>query len=609
MNKALSYWFRTILASLLIVATLVGVLRPVPAHAIANPDTAPSVNAVYGFTFSDGSVGFLIDYTLNYAVLPTETATAAYLGVFIDTDNVTQLRSVAPYAFHTNGYGQGVMWIAFTAAEVAANNINSSNISAYRIWLTGNPTLTWPADPPKTIAGIDIWTTTSASGMLALRVLYYADVFELAWSIDMIQATSVGNRLTTTGASYFTNVIPGLRTLAPDAFSDSSVTPGINNINYSGSFGAVATGAIIAGSPVTLIDGSNILNATGAGTFVLTLNNGTTGNISNGTGTISSSPSDLSAGTNTITVTAPGTLTANVTLSTTQARKDASNNGTGLDARPVAALFGIPAGALTTIIWVILGVVAAAGAAFGITRTDIPSSGSGVGGAATLIFGIWILGGGLIGVVDTTFVAGVLMACGAFIGYVMFFRSGGDIGRTVMFLAFMFIVTAMAGGIVEGYSPIATTTLSADISATATTINVPSTVGFPSHGILVIGSERIAYHSTTATQFRGTFWKPLVRGSSGTTAEAHLSGSGVRQIETSMFNDTLDYSIALLTDSSGAMAFITVPLALWSLLLMIITIPIAFIGTGAVWITLVWAVIGLGLIVSVLVAMAGGRRI
>jgi hypothetical protein len=609
LKKALAYGFRTTLAALLVVAMVIGVLRPVSVSAIADPTTAPAVNAVYGFTFSDGSVGFLVDYTLNYAVLPTETATASYLVVFIDTDGTTQLRSVAPYAFHTLGYGRGTAWISFSAAEVATLNITSANITNYRVWLTGNPTLTWATNPPKTIAGVDSWTTTSADGMLALRVLYYADSFELAWSIDMIQSTALGNRLTTTGESYFDNVITGLRTLAPDAYANTSVLPGQNGIDYTTSFGAVAAGAIISGSPVTMTSGINTLNATGTGVFTITLANGTTGNITNGTGNMSSYPEDLTAGTNTVTVTANGTLIARVALVNTQTLMDTSTSGTGLDASPTAALFGIPTGAMTTFIWVIFGVVVAAAAAFGITRSDIPSTGSGVGGAATLVFGIWIVGGGLIGVVDTTFIAGILMACGAYVGYILFFKSGGDIGRTVMFLAFMLIVTAMAGGIVEGYSPIASTTLTADITTASTTINVASTTGFNGHGIIVIGNERIVYPKKNATQFIDAGLQGVVRGASGTEKQSHLAGSVVRQIETSMFNDTLDYNIALLADSAGSMAFITVPIALWTLLLQMITIPVAFIGTGSVWITMLWAVIGVGLLVSILIAVTGGRRI
>lgn len=87
-------------------------LAALPAMAIDDPDSPPSVNAVYVYSFSDGSVGVLIDYYLDYtAPYPDETATESYLAVFVDTDGTTQLKSVAPYTFVDSGYGRGLIWI------------------------------------------------------------------------------------------------------------------------------------------------------------------------------------------------------------------------------------------------------------------------------------------------------------------------------------------------------------------------------------------------------------------------------------------------------------------------------------------------------------------
>ena len=58
------------------------------------------------------------------------------------------------------------------------------------------------------------------------------------------------------------------------------------------------------------------------------------------------------------------------------------------------------------------------------------------------------------------------------------------------------------------------TTITSDVSLTDTTINVPSTKGFPSeHGLLKIDDEIISYTGITSTSFTG-----CIRGFSGITA-------------------------------------------------------------------------------------------
>jgi len=137
MKKILRYPKRITTALLLILVALVATLPATPVYAIADPDSSPQVSAVYVYEFSDGSVGALIDYYLDYGTLPDETVTEAYLAVFVDTDGATQLKSVAPYTFVDSGYGRGLAWIPFTSAEATAAGLDSASIADYRIWLTG----------------------------------------------------------------------------------------------------------------------------------------------------------------------------------------------------------------------------------------------------------------------------------------------------------------------------------------------------------------------------------------------------------------------------------------------------------------------------------------
>ena len=253
MTKHMIKYLKRILVFLSLgILLALSILSPSPLYAIDDPDTPPQVSAVYAYEFSDGSIGVLIDYYLDYAVLPSETATEAYFAVFVDTDGTTQLKAVAPYTFVDSGYGRGLVWIPFTATEAASYSLDSADIASYRIWLVGNPTLTWSGDTPKTISTIDQWNTDGDMNvLLAFRILYYADVLELAWSLDMVEATADGNKLTSVGSSYFENVISGCRTLAPSAFSDTTSAPDYMTITYDTAFGATATSgtATVAGDP------------------------------------------------------------------------------------------------------------------------------------------------------------------------------------------------------------------------------------------------------------------------------------------------------------------------------------------------------------------------
>mgnify|MGYP003344713938 CR=1 FL=1 len=73
-----------------------------------------------------------------------------------------------------------------------------------------------------------------------------------------------------------------------------------------------------------------------------------------------------------------------------------------------------------------------------------------------------------------------------------------------------------------------TTTLTTGISNVSTTpIVVASTVGFPSSGWILIGSEIISYTTTTATTFDGT----ITRGVLGTTNVAHTAGTAITEAQ------------------------------------------------------------------------------
>jgi len=76
----------------------------------------------------------------------------------------------------------------------------------------------------------------------------------------------------------------------------------------------------------------------------------------------------------------------------------------------------------------------------------------------------------------------------------------------------------------DGVSDGVSTTLSAGINATVTTIPLTSVTGFPTSGNIIIGTEDITYTGISSLSLTG-----CVRGVNGTTAATHNNGDAVAQ--------------------------------------------------------------------------------
>ncbi len=423
-------WVRRLLCVLF--ATVLALLPAVSALAIDEPDVPPEVPSVFLFEglLEPGDVGVFINYNLDYSIagIPAELVTESFLAVFVDTDGATQLKTTAPFAFTNNGYGPGVVWMYFTAAEAIALSLNSANIALYRVWLAGNPTLTWVPgpDPPLTIATIDIWHTVgNINTLLALRVLTSAQALgPPEFPLDLIEVTSIGSRLTREGESYFENVIPNLRNLAPAVFSASTQVPVQEDIDFTTLFGAVVTGATVVGSPVTLTSGTNVISVTGVGDFVAELEQGTVGTVTSGTATVTGSPAAIVAGTNTLTVTAtpgpPDTITIDVALRDTTTALEDSVLGTGLDLTPMADAFGLSRWLLSGVVWIVVTILIVVGV-FKVTPGRFGAASGGKVLLPTLV--VCLVAGTLLGLLKPMVLAvGFIVLVGFFIGYVIFFR-------------------------------------------------------------------------------------------------------------------------------------------------------------------------------------------
>ena len=168
----------------------------------------------------------------------------------------------------------------------------------------------------------------------------------------------------------------------------------------------------------------------------------------------------------------------------------------------------------------------------------------------------------------------------------------------------------MVGGVMTGESVTGVSTrLTSAITDSDSVIPVTSTAGFADTGFINIELERIGYSSKTATTFKGNLARPTVRGANDTEAVAHVSGTAVRTVESMILNNSMDYNIAVISDVSGIMAFETIPLAIFDAIRSFIFLPLSFLGTDMQIITYLWAAMILGLVITVGLAVLGGRRV
>jgi len=219
------------LATLGIVALLSAGVFVTPVYAIAPPDSL-QINSVYAYQHcleTDDQL-YLVQYTIYYApegeesTNPDENVTEAYLVRFMD--GAAELKSVAPYAYYDDGYGDGIAAIYFSASDP---NLPTWE-GAYTIKLEGNPTLAWDPDIPSTsVAAFDLWSSsasiTETQDELTARILYLADQLELEWGISMIDTTGTGSYLSGYGEAYFTSAIPNIKAMAPNAFAGGTSSP------------------------------------------------------------------------------------------------------------------------------------------------------------------------------------------------------------------------------------------------------------------------------------------------------------------------------------------------------------------------------------------------
>jgi hypothetical protein len=111
-----------------------------------------------------------------------------------------------------------------------------------------------------------------------------------------------------------------------------------------------------------------------------------------------------------------------------------------------------------------------------------------------------------------------------------------------------YLVNLLLGGFMEGTGDIASTKLTANLTAVGTTITVANTSGFLQSDVVIIGSERIRYVNKTATTLIAS---ATGRGYSGTTAKAYSTCQSVYSQQASVINNICGFNVAATGSTVG----------------------------------------------------------
>lgn len=205
---------------------------PAPATAAIASPTTFSIYSVEAYRHYEELNDILIvaHFICDYAVNPTEgNLSDLFIARFMDGG--TEFSAVSPYSYYDSGYSVGVVAIYYTAAEVTALGITWGD-ATYTFEMIGNPTLVWTAGAPPSapytgITWLD-YSTVAASGVaLTSRVRYLAQQIEVIWSVDLIELIGGVNKFTDYGDTYFTAVIPNLRTQCPSLYEAVMYAPSL----------------------------------------------------------------------------------------------------------------------------------------------------------------------------------------------------------------------------------------------------------------------------------------------------------------------------------------------------------------------------------------------
>lgn len=206
-----------------LVVILAALLPITEVLAINNPTTIVITQVrAYRDAQVTGDVLIVSEYLILYSVgLPDESIQEAYVGRFLDGATELLTTSLYPFVIPNLGYDRGLVGFYFDVEPIPA--------TGFEVVIQGNPSLfPTPSGNRAANSGIEFRSNALLVPDLRLKGL----ILENAWrisnlTIDIIEGTAQGLRLTPDGEEYFTNTIPRVRSAAGGLFQSNVFTPTI----------------------------------------------------------------------------------------------------------------------------------------------------------------------------------------------------------------------------------------------------------------------------------------------------------------------------------------------------------------------------------------------
>jgi len=206
------------------LAVLILLVSPVLADPPA-PDTLEIRDlVVVRNTIEDGDYAVLLLYNIAYTdSYPDDSSQDLFRIRLMSVDGETELGAVRPYPYYNSGYDYGLACLYFDADSAPTWE------TSYIVELAGNPA-EWSTIPRITRTLVlsdycgfeDQEANQEAAASFLLDVL--ADI-EVNWSTTLLETSSSGTILSTTGEAYVINAVPGASAIAPSIFYTQAYTP------------------------------------------------------------------------------------------------------------------------------------------------------------------------------------------------------------------------------------------------------------------------------------------------------------------------------------------------------------------------------------------------
>jgi hypothetical protein len=222
-----------ILTLVSITLTVFAIVSPVLA-IISQPDTSPNIYFLHvnRNLLTTGDIAVTGEYNIPYTSIPTVNADQCFYIRVIDTDGVTEIGSITPFIYFTNGYGHGAFMLYFSSGFVWG--------TSYTMRISENPTqFTTPQNFDYTINAADYFTASSSQednqADLASQVLKIATDMQTHYPTYTFTQSIPGRTVLAapTGETYFSNAMPGLQAMSPNLFLIQVSIPDTTSDNWS----------------------------------------------------------------------------------------------------------------------------------------------------------------------------------------------------------------------------------------------------------------------------------------------------------------------------------------------------------------------------------------